>query len=147
MLEVLLVVVVLAMVASISNVAFINWRRQVLTINNKAELKSILIRAQQLATAAAVNDNWGVHLETDSYTLFHGSFFNENSLDNEIKFLTGVEIKNASTSISDGAGGYGPDVVFAKFTGQTFNTGTISIITPDGSIDQDINIESSGRID
>ena len=146
--EIILVIAIFAIVFSIGSSGYLTWRQHVSLINSREELKSALLKAQQLATAAADNNNWGVHLETDRYILFKGSFFNETDPLNVMKELAGTQILNASTTVADGAGGLGSDVVFTKFSGQTANTGTIEIIySPESSIKQIINILASGRID
>ncbi len=146
--EITMVLAIVAIVFSIGVTGYINWRHHVLLINGKEELKSTLLRAQQLATAAANNNNWGVHLEDKRYVLFSGSFYNEEDPLNIIKELSGIEILNASTTVSDGVGGLGSDVVFIKFTGQTYNTGTVQMIYDQNSeVNQSLQILSSGRID
>ena len=147
-LEYILVILLLGIVFGLTSAAYFNWRENVLLKNNKEEMRSYLLRAQQLATAAASSTDWGMHLETDSYTLFQGNTYNPADPDNIVRFLQGSNILDPDTSLSDGMGGYTPDLVFIKFTGQTVNTGTISIIIPNqASILTSINIESLGVID
>lgn len=147
-LEILLVIAIFVIIFGISASGYVTWRQHVILINSREELKSTLLKAQQLATAAAENDNWGVHLENKAYTLFKGSFYNEEDPLNITKDLTGVEIFNASTTVADGAGGLGSEIVFTKFSGQTANTGTIQLIySIDSGVSQLIQVLSSGRID
>ncbi len=147
-LEYILVISLLGIVFGLSTMAYSNWRQDVLLKNNKEEMRSYLLRAQQLATAAASSTDWGLHLEADRYTLFHGSVYNPADPDNIVRFLQGTNILNPDTSLSDGVGGYSSDLIFTKFTGQTVNTGTISIIIPNQpSIFTSMDIKSLGVID
>ena len=146
-LEILIVLVILASIFTLSAFAYVKWQRQVGLINNTDELKTTIIHAQQLATATAGNNTWGIHIETDRHVLFKGSFYNESDPDNQIRFLQGAQILDPTGSLSDGAGGYGPDIVFAKFTGETVNIGTITIAAlSDLSITRTIDIEASGQV-
>ena len=146
--EILVVLAIFGLILSMSFFSYKSWQRQILVNNTKDEIKSVLIRAQQSATAAASNRAWGVHFETSTYTLFPGDFYNQSDPDNKIWSLHGVEIFESYNAVSDGAGGYGPDVVFDKFHGTTYNTGTVNIIiSGNPSFSKDVTIQSSGQID
>jgi len=116
-------------------------------VNAADELKSTISLAQAKAISAAANKNWGVHLEDGQYVLFSGSFYDQNNPDNKVKELRGVQILNPSTSLSDGATGYGADLVFAKYTGQTVNIGQITVAAnSDASKTKIITIQDNGQI-
>ena len=147
-LEVLLVFMIVSVMASMGFSSYRTWQRQILLINTKDEIKSGLVRTQQLATAAADNSAWGMHLATSSYTIFSGDFFSEINPNNITWNLNGVEIVDSYITFSDGSGGYSPDVVFSKFDGDTYNTGTINIIvTNQPVLGKNIIVRPSGQID
>ena len=128
--------------------SYLSWQRQSKLIDNSDIIKSALVRAQQLATAAASSTDWGVHLETDSYVLFSGSFYDANNADNVRWELSGVEIYEPNLSFDDGAGTRTADVVFDKFTGLTSNVGVINIVLPSNpSVGREIEVFASGKID
>ncbi|RJQ34021.1 hypothetical protein C4566_02740 [Candidatus Parcubacteria bacterium] len=146
--EILIVMVIIAVVSSMSVVSYTNWKRQVKLINTQEEIKSTIVRAQQLATAASENEIWGVHFEIDKYVLFSGSFYDENNINNKVWTLQGVRIADPENSLADGAGGYGPDLFFYKFIGTTANTGTITIMpTGESNASKSIIVNASGQID
>jgi len=148
MLEILLVLVILGILSSMGFSSYGTWQKHVLLTNTRDELKSGLVRAQQLATSAANNTSWGMHLATSSYTIFPGSFYNEADPDNKTWELNGVEIVNSYSTFSDGSGGYSSDVVFSKFDGDTYNTGTVSIIvSAQPTLSKSVIVQSSGQID
>ena len=148
MLEILVVFVLVAIISSMSFSSYRTWQKHVLLTNTRDEIKSALVRAQQYATAAAGNSSWGMHLATSSYTMFVGDFYNENSPENKTWTLSGVEIVNSYSTFSDGAGDYSADVVFSKFDGDTYNTGTVSIIISEQpSFSKSVIVQSSGQID
>jgi prepilin-type N-terminal cleavage/methylation domain-containing protein len=148
MVEVLLVIVILTILAAMSFSSYRTWQKQILLINTRDEIKSALARAQQLATAASGNAAWGLHLATSTYTVFPGSFYNETDPDNKTWVLNGVEIVDSYITFSDGAGGYTSDVVFSKFDGETYNTGTVEIIiASQPSFSKTVTVQSPGQID
>ena len=146
--EVLMVVVVVGIIVSMGFSSYISWQKQVRLINTKEEIKSVLVRAQQQATAAMDNKAWGIHLATTSYALFSGDFYDVDNISNQVWDFQGIEVFSASTTFADGAGGRGSDVIFAKFTGLTVNTGTIDLlVSSNPSTTTTIDISSSGKID
>ncbi|MBT4209366.1 MAG: hypothetical protein HOE19_00375 [Candidatus Komeilibacteria bacterium] len=147
-LEVLFILMIVAIVMSMGFSAYRVWQRQVLLTNTRDELKSALVRAQQLATAAADNRAWGMRLATSSYTIFPGNFYNDSDPDNKTWELRDIEIVDSYITFADGAGGYSSDVVFSKFDGDTYNTGTVSIIvSAQAELSKNITVLSSGQID
>lgn len=146
--EVLLVLMLMGVIISMGFSSYSSWQRQILLLNTRDEIKSALTRAQQLATAASGNTAWGMHLATSSYTIFPGTFYNDSDPDNKTWDLNGVEIVNSYATFADGAGGYSSDVVFSKFDGDTYNTGTINIIISfQPSFSKNVIVQSSGQID
>jgi len=147
MIEIILAIAILAIVSSLSASLYHKWQKQVQLINAQDEMISALIRTQQLATAAAKGDDWGLHLESNYYVMFPGNTYDENNPDNKMWNLNGVQIMNPTSTFADGLGGYSSNVIFTKFNGQTANTGTISINTiADQNIIKTITVESSGQI-
>jgi prepilin-type N-terminal cleavage/methylation domain-containing protein len=146
--EILVVMVIAVLIYTLGSIAYRNWQKQVQISNSADELRSTLFRAQQMAAASAESTAWGVHLETDRYILFSGDFYNVSDPNNKEKILQGTQIFEPESSFADGVGGYSSDVVFAKLTGQTVNTGTVSIITlVQPSNTSTVSINSSGQID
>ncbi len=147
-LEMLIVILLVSLIVGLSFRTYQTWQKNIQLNNARDEIKSTLFRAQQLATAASLNNPWGMHLETTTYTLFKGTFYNQNDPDNKTWELDGIEIAEPALSFSDGAGGRSADVVFGKFNGQTANTGTIRIYPEvDPDLNKTIEIKASGHID
>lgn len=148
MLELLIVIMLVSLIASMGFGSYKIWQRKILLINTHDEIKSALIRAQQLATAASGNNDWGLHLATSSYTIFPGSVYDPSNINNKIWNLENVEIENPETTFSNALGVYGPDVIFSKFEGEANNTGTVSIIlSVDPSYNKSIEVRAPGQID
>lgn len=148
MFEILLSFLLVAIIAGMGFSSYRTWQQNVLLLNTRDEIKSGLMRAQQLATAAANNTAWGMHLATTSYTIFSGDFYSESDPNNKTWNLNGVEIVNSYSAFADGAGGYTSDVVFSKFDGDTYNTGTVNIIiAAQPTMTKNIIVQSPGQID
>ncbi len=145
--ELLVVLGLFSLISLLSFSSYANWQKEVTLVNSADELKSSISLAQAKAIAAAGNKNWGVHLEEGQYVLFSGSFYDIANPDNKIKELRGVKIVNPETSLADGAGGYGSDLVFGKYTGQTANIGQITVAAnSDPSKTKVISIQDNGQI-
>lgn len=146
--EVLIVIMIIAIIAGLSAISYSNWQKDVQVINARDELRSTLVRAQQLSTAVAQDNQWGVHLEEDRFILFKGSFYNSSEPENISHNLQGVRILDPTNSFADGASGRQEDVLFYKFTGMTANTGTVSIYPlSDPSAIRTLEVLSSGHIE
>ncbi|MDP2812204.1 MAG: hypothetical protein Q8O32_00735 [bacterium] len=146
--EIIITISIVSILTGMGMAAYLSWQKQARLVDNSDAIKSALVRAQQLATAAASSTDWGLHLELDRYVLFSGSFYSVDDANNSSWNLSGVEINDPELSFTDGAGGRTADVVFHKFTGLTSNTGTIDIISnADPTIGRDIEVFASGKID
>ena len=148
MMELLLVIMITSLIMSMGFGAYKTWKARILLINTRDEIKSTLVRAQQLATAAADGNSWGVHFATSSYTIFPGDTYDQYNVNNKTWNLNDVEIQNSWSTFATGTGSYGPDVVFSKFYGETYNTGTVSIIlSGDSSYNKSVEVRSPGQVD
>jgi len=146
--EVLASIAILSIVLLISIATYRIWQTKVHVANARQELVSALTQAQQYAMASASEDSWGVHLEADRYVLFKGSFYNQSDPDNRVVYFTGVVVDNPDNTFADGAGGRIPNVVFAKYSGQTYNTGTITLLSAGGvEATRTINVLAVGIIE
>lgn len=145
--EILIVMSIAALAYGMGFAIYRTWNEKVILTNQAEELRSALIRTQQLAMTAAENSNWGLHVATTSYTMFPGSFYDENRVGNQTWFLAGVAILNPDSTFFNGVDGWGPNVVFAKFTGQTINTGTVAMYpVTSPQIIKNVTVQASGQI-
>lgn len=138
--EVLVVIAILFILVAISITTF-----QKMSISSShrvvaQEIFSTLTTARN-DTLASNNDTvYGVHFETGSTTLFQGSTFTEGDIDNVVyEFLGGTWA--TSTFITNNT-----DVVFKRLTGFPSATGTLYIVSPDGTATRTITIHDTGLI-
>jgi len=148
MIELLIAIAIIAMISSLSFASHRKWQEHVFLTNQVDELRSAIIKTQQLALASAEDSAWGVHFETAQYIIFKGSSYNEVDPNNDIHDLHGVFVVNPEIVLSDGIGGFGPNLIFSKFTGQTINTGTIALMPEvNPNITKSITVYAVGQID
>ncbi|PWB38666.1 MAG: hypothetical protein C3F02_03060 [Parcubacteria group bacterium] len=146
--EVLVVIAILGIISYFGFTTYQHWRYYQQLVTSKENLASVLYRAQQLATAAAGGKDWGVHLEENSYTLFASSTYDSLDPTNKIWYLDKVAVFRPTSTFAKDLSLRGADVIFGKFTGETNNTGTITLFfIPDNNQIQEIKIEASGLID
>jgi prepilin-type N-terminal cleavage/methylation domain-containing protein len=87
-----------------------------------ARVAAELRRARSLTLSSKYAKQYGVHLATSSVTLFEGSAYSSGSATNTITRLNSSDMI-ATTTIVGGAS----DIVFARLTGTTTQSGTITI--------------------
>lgn len=145
MIETIAAIAIVAVLSLTGISSYRQWQSQQQLVQAKESLASALYRAQQLGTAAAMEKPWGIHLEANSFTLYASTTYDPLDPINKVWTLDQVEIVSPNTTFADGALRT-PNVLFGKFTGETTNTGTISLMSMvDGKV-QNISIEASGLI-
>lgn len=135
------VIITIAIMSILAAIAFVNWRSfsDMTNLGNTAKMIESKIKLAKSYTLSATNDiNYGVHLETDSVTIFPAdAAYVLGDPDNQVFPLTdGVEIYV----------GAGNDIIFSRLTGVTANAGTIGIrVKSDTSKTKIITINSQGQ--
>lgn len=146
--EVLVTISIAAIIAAMGFSAFSQWRTNVTLVNQVDELKSKIIEIRQFAISAAGEKNWGIHFEAEQYIIFSGNVYNAADPNNQVVELKGVLLMNPATSLANGGGGgFSQNLIFTKFTGGTFNTGTLQLVDKNtGEISRTLSIDNLGKI-
>jgi len=142
LIELLVVVGIFIILTAISVPAFRYFQRESDLNNSTQEIINTLRLAQNKTLASEKESNYGVHFETEKFVLFKGTSYNPSAANNEIHNLPkNVEIYEISL-----AGG-GAEVVFERLTGETNQSGKVSLrLKSDFSKTRTVGIESSGKI-
>ena len=120
--EVLIVIAIFAIAATIVLSTFVNAGSAQALEKDVARITSLIERARSLTLSSYEGSRYGVHIESDDVTLFKGATYSAGVPDNVIETLnTKVEITGYVI-----AGG-GADIVFDRLTGETAQTGTITV--------------------
>ncbi|MFH0923637.1 MAG: prepilin-type N-terminal cleavage/methylation domain-containing protein [Candidatus Falkowbacteria bacterium] len=135
------IIIVIAIISIITVISIVSWRSfsDVTNLGNTAKMIEIKIKLAKSYSLSALNDtNYGVHLKSDSVTIFSGSTYIDGDSANQVFALTdGVEIYG---------GAVGSDIIFSRLTGTTDDAGNIDIrVINDNSKTKIITINSQGQ--
>lgn len=117
--EVLITTSLLAILLGLGTVVFSSFARQDQVRETSKKIVSVLSEAQAKTRAGysyggGASLNFGVHFESDFYTLFSGTSFDPNDPNNqEFNFSSRLEISQISLPSGN--------VIFEKITGQVYN--------------------------
>lgn len=105
--------------------------------NTTQELSQTLRRAQAKAMATEFLSAFGVHFESESFTVFEGTSYVSGDPINEVTpFTSAITITPAM----------GSEIIFSSLYGETTNTGTITIIASNGA-SRTLTINDLGVVD
>lgn len=142
LIEILISVGIIALIGSLGLVSFIGSRRiRDLNVGTQSAL-AVMRLAQSKTLAAEGGEPWGVHLESDKYTLFPAqNSFSVMTASNTVYILPStLEIANISL-----AGG-GQDIIFQRITGKTAQSGAFELRVKSGADLALITIGASGEV-
>jgi len=135
LIELLIVIGILAVLTGLSSLSLVSYSKSADIGTSKTIVMQTLLQARGNSMADVDDKTWGVHLETNRVILFSGASYNPNDGTNQVKPISGGTSINTSLS----------DVIFAKRTGATANTGDITI-TGQSSNAVTIMINEQGNI-
>lgn len=140
--ELLVVVAVFVILAATSVQVYFSFQKKSELTNSVEELVSVLRLSRNKTMASETASNFGVHFESVKFVLFRGTSYNPSATDNEIHNLSKrVEIYEINLS------GGGAEVIFNRVTGETNQTGTISLrLKDDVSQTETAVVYSSGEV-
>lgn len=147
LIEVILVVIILGILATISISDFILFKKKSDLNNSVQEFTGILKFAQNKALSSENDSQYGVYLDAtvspSKYVLFKGASFalRDASFNNQTYFLANtVEFFGISL-------GGGSEVVFNKLTGTAMQSGSVSLrLASNASQTKTVYISSSGTV-
>ena len=139
LLEILIVIGILVVVTTLLIAAFGSFKKQKPLDGGVALLVAMLTDARSRTLASQNDSVWGVHIEVNRFVLFRGSVYTSGAADNEAASLP-PEVEVSATSLSGG----GSDVVFARLTGTTSKSGSVTLILTNASTTEVVIIAPSG---
>lgn len=140
LIEVLVALAIVAILAVIGINSFSNFNAQEALSVEAEKVVSLLAAARAETLAAKGGAQYGVHFEERRVVLFQGAAYNASDPTNRIQELHRA-VKIANIELADG----GSEVVFAKLTGATAQSGSAALALvrkPSGS--KVITIEATG---
>ena len=137
MLEILISIAVIAVVVIIIASALAAFRRSADLASAVDGVSAQLREARRRTIESKDASRWGVHVESSRTTLFKGATYLPGAADNEVSGLPSTVTIAGLT-----------DIVFKRISGDTDNSGTLTITsTQDTSKTKTIIIRSSGLIE
>lgn len=141
-LELLIVVSIIAVLATIITLSFSSFRNSSALQTASENAISVLNKARSNTIASKDGYQYGVHFDTNSLTIFRGGSFTSGDSNNEVYALD-MAIQVSATSFVGG----GADVIFQKFTGKTdqYGMATLQVISEPAKVVV-ISIEQTGVV-
>jgi len=142
LIEILTVIATLGILTGVIAINFRNFQLNT-NLNNETEKILNIAKLAQNKTLASENEsNYGIHLESDSYTLFKGQTYSAGSMDNLYYILSpDTEIYEINLN------GSGQNIIFNRVTGETSQNGSFKLkLKLSNSPTKTISILPSGHI-
>jgi prepilin-type N-terminal cleavage/methylation domain-containing protein len=134
LLEVLIVIGIFAIVASISTASYYNYKSHTnLELATNGLVEAIRF-AQASAESGKFDSKWGVKVFADKVLVFKGDSYDSRDLDFEQSLSFSGNMSNGGLS----------EIVFEKLNGETSMTGTMTLTNEYGS--KNININEKGTV-
>jgi prepilin-type N-terminal cleavage/methylation domain-containing protein len=123
-LEILIVVAIIFMLSALSMTVYSKLNRNQTLTKDVQAVEAILEQARSQALASKNSSVYGIHFASTSVTLFDGYTYNASDPDNHVYMLNPENvIWNATLT------GGGLDVVFKRLTGETTQSGIVTLST------------------
>lgn len=105
------------------------------------EIKDALERAKMHATTGYLDENWGVHFDSDKYVLFYDDPYNPNDPDNEDHLIpAGLTISTIDFDPGNG------EAIFEKGTGIATHYGFMTITDDLSTTSRTVTVNAQGLI-
>jgi prepilin-type N-terminal cleavage/methylation domain-containing protein len=121
MIELLVVLVVILIIFMGSITALMNYRKHSALERDAESVASALVEARNLTLASKNAAVYGVHLTSTTTTIFVGPTYSDATTTNSKYELSGNIV--LTTDLPGG----GSDILFTRLTGETNQTGTVTI--------------------
>lgn len=132
--------VALVAVAAVMIVFALRSFTRVQEVTNQIDRIAGVVQKAQSQTLAGEGDvSYGVHFDSDQIVIFQGDTYSDADSNNVVYAIDNVGLSWTFT-------GGGDDIIFARLTGMTTQTGTVTVThMQDNSINQDLTINSLGQ--
>lgn len=134
--EVLLSVVIIGVLTGLSLPVYASFQTKNDLDVNTQTLAELIRRANTYASAIRGDSAWGVRMAGTSATLFEGASYatRDTTQDETITFPGSITASGLT------------DIIFAKYTGTTANTGTVSLTAASTNDTKVITINAKGLV-
>lgn len=137
MLEVLIILVILGIILAIVLPQFSQMKKDQLLKNVGEDIITTLNKAHSATLASLDSSEYGVHFESDKFTLFKGTIFSVDGASNEVTNIN-ISVTISNISLTGGAS----DIYFNRLSGMPSASGTVTI--SNGTLSKIITISATG---
>lgn len=138
------VLIVVAIIGILSSIVMVSWRSYTegqMLGKDVEKVVEVLRYARSNTLASKNSSQYGIHLGSNSITLFSGSSYNESAVNNTVYTL------NSSTALTHSLSGGSADVVFKRLTGEVTAYGTITLTSTKTGKTRNITIYKTGLVE
>ncbi len=139
--EIVVVVAIIAIMATVTMVGFQNFNRSAVLKTATQEVSVALTSARTSTLSSEADTVYGVHMSTTSVTKFVGSTYAAGASTNETYTFEGGVTATSSLIATN------TDVVFARLTGEPSAVGTIYIVNSALDSTTTVTIHASGLVE
>ena len=140
--EVLIVLGILAILSVIIFSTFIEFRKNQALVMDTDTVVEVLRQARNQTLLSKASSVYGVHFTSSKITLFTGENYVENTATNQ-----DFTLNSTDTILTISIVPAGVDVVFNRLTGETVNSGTITVSLSGGLKSKTVTIYKTGLIE
>jgi type II secretory pathway pseudopilin PulG len=140
-LEILLVICILGIITVISITTLVSFNTNQALDKDTQTVVTVLEEARSKTLASTDASQYGVHIGSNDLTVFKGNTYISTDPNNRVINLNGITTISNIT-FSDG----GSDIVFKRLTGETVQTGTITIATTRDTKTRTVTIYKTGIV-
>lgn len=142
LIELLVIIAILGFLSTIIIGTFIDFRKSH-ALEKDTELIVEVLRQARNQTISSKNASlYGVHFGTSAITLFTGSAYNASSPSNQVYPLNGTD-----SIVTISLLGGGNSIVFQRLSGETSQSGTITISSPSTGKTKVVTIYKTGVVE
>jgi prepilin-type N-terminal cleavage/methylation domain-containing protein len=140
--EILIVVSIIAILASIFVGAFVTFRRSATLDRDTETVVENLRKARTQTLTSQDGAAYGIHFASTTVTLFTAPTYTLGLSTNQV-----YDLNTTDTVLALSLTGGGTDVIFARLTGETSQNGTITLSSTSASTTRIITVYKTGLIE
>jgi len=140
--EVMVVISIIALLVVIVTTSFNSFNKNRSLQKDTENIITILRQARNQTLTSKNSSTYGVYFASSTVTLFAGSLYNQNSVTNEVTYLSPDNVIS-NLSLGNGVN----SVVFRKLTGEANQYGTVTVTSSDTSDIKIVTIYKTGLVE
>ena len=129
LIEILIVISLVTIISFVTFNFFVDYRASQGVAQDVELIETVLYKARNEAISSNGSNDYGVHCASSSMTACKGSVYTASNTTNQIFLFTSGNTLSGISLVSGGV-----DVVFNKLSGETTQSGTLTLTTSKGGV-------------